>query len=457
MSGDGPLHPIWNNLPDGTLRPALMVIRTSSGFRPAESSDFGGSGSSGGGSTTTNGQVGITGSNGLALNVVPFNGFNAIPVVITSGQTLVSGANIILTGTQVVDPLIDYSVFSPLGINGVTTSPSWVSFLTLSSYFVPSGKTLKIDGYSLRASNTGISFLASVRELMYAYSLTGNSKHPSPPAIFPKTLTGFNALTTGSTYNYRVVLVNALGRTEGSSSVAVTLSGTQNSTDIAESGLGDGYMEIYRSPANGGSGTEVFLAATPYITFSDCIPDSELSSDTVPLTDTTVGVFTGFAYPSGFAPRHVVVQTFTQSSGGSAFSPTLDIVYKNIYNHNRNERFELVSQNTTTEININSATGTIAARIPRKIDTHEWDDGGINRILHVAVGSTPGPANFANFAIFGYNPLFYTQSSVGSLWITEYFPKTIGISAGKEVAIAVASPSVVSNARVDLIVYGRLV
>lgn len=461
-SSSDPFHPIWSGLADYNVRPTLLVARDGSGFRPVDISDLGGSGNSGTGTnTTTNGQVGITGSNGLAASVVTFNGLNAIPVVITSGQTIVSGANIILTGTQVVDPIIDYNVFAPLGFNGGATSKDWVSFTTLSSYFVPSGKTLKIDGYSLRMNNNSFSFMASIRELMYGFSLTGSNGRPSAPSLLPRTITGFNGLATGATYSYRVVFCNHMGRTSAGPTGVITLSGAQNSVDILVAGgaatVADSYFEIYRSPANSGSGSEVFLAATPYTTFGDTVPDSELSSDIVPPSDTSSGTYSGFAYPSGIAPRHVIIQSFNQTSGGSSFAIALDVVYRNVYGKLRTSHFETVPASTFTEIQTVSSTGGVINgslnRVPRKVDGHEWDDIGINQIVHVGFDHSKG-----NFAIFGYAPLFYTQAVSGSFWFTEYLPKTISIPAGKEVAISVGStPAIASTGRVDLIIYGRLI
>lgn len=450
FSSSTPFDIIWSGVADYTLRPTLIVARDGSGFRPVDISNLGGSG----GSSTTNGQVGITGSNGQAVQIVNIGGTNAFPVAIISGQTIVSGATINLTGTQTVDPIIDYSSFTPLCFNGSPATTAWVAFTTLSSYFIPPGKSLKVDGYSVRSANSSISLMGAVRETMYAFSYTGNSSRPNAPTLQAKTITGFNGLTTGATYSYRSVFCNNLGRTSPSPSSSIVLSGTQNAVNISSNSLGDGYLEIYRGTGNGASGTEVFLGASSNTVFFDCIPDSELSSDTVPVSDTTSGVFSGYAYPSGYAPTHVILSSYGQISGVTSFSPIVDVVYKNIYRKTRNLRIDSVSANSFTEISVLSSSGTISQtnRIPRKVYGHEWDDGGINQITHVSVGGNGG-----NFAIFGYTPLFYIQSVTGANWNTEFFPKTILIPSGKEVVIAISSNTSLSATRVDLIIYGRLI
>lgn len=443
VSSTTPFNLVWSGLGDSNLRPALIVARDGSGFRPVDIGDLGGSGSS-----ASSSRVGITGSNGSSVSVVSVGGNNAFPVIIASGSST------FLTGTQTVDPVVDYSAFSPLGFNGSAPTTAWVAFTTLSSYFVPQGKSLKIDGYSIRAANSSVSFMAAIRETMYGFSWTGNSQRPLAPTLVAKTITGFNGLTTGSTYSYRTVFCNTLGRSAASPTGTITLAGAQNSVDIFSNALGDGYLEVYRSPANGGSGTEVFVGASPNNAFSDCIPDSELSSDIVPSVDSTSGVYSGYAYSSGYAPRHVVLCSFGQTSGVTALTPAADIVYKNIYRKTRSFRIDTISANTFTEINTNSSTGTISQvnRIPRRVEGHEWDDGGINQILHVSVGGNGG-----NFAIFGYNPLFYVQPTTGITWTTEMFPKTISIPSGKEVVVAVSNNATLAASRVDLIIYGRLV
>lgn len=491
------LHPNWSGMADYGLRPTLMVVRDTSGFRPLDASAFNltissgnvvtgaqtvgitgsnglsvnvvsvsgfnaipvflasGSFASAGGSTTTNGQVGVTGSNGLSVNVVSFNGFNAIPVVITSGQTIVSGASINLTGTQVVDSVIDYNFFAPLGFNGGVSPQDFPSFSILTSYFVPSGKSLKVDGYSIRTQNAGISLLSAVRDVMFAVSNVGPNGRPLAPILTPRTITGLTALSPSSTYSYKIVYCNHLGRTAAGPTGVITLAGSQNSVNVfitgAASTSADSYFEIYRSPANGASGTETFLASTTNATFSDVSPDSELLSDIPPSSDGTIGMVTGYAYPSGVSPKHVIIQGFSGSAG------TVDIIYKNIYNKTRTVRQDYAANSATQVFDI-SETGvfiqqvSLRNRLPRLIAGHEWAEGGINRIVHVTTGAG------GNFAIYGFTPIFYTQTVSGSQVISEYLPKTLTIPAGKEVVIAVAGANQpVATGKVDFIVYGRLV
>lgn len=447
LHSDSPFAPIWSGFDDSTLRPCLMVAREGSGYRPMSTTDFGSGG--GGGSTTTNGQVGISGSNGLSANIVTFGGLNALPVVIISGQTLVSGANITLTGVQTTDAILDYNQFAPLGYNGGMTTSNWVSFSVLSSYVIPLGKTLKIDGYAVRNA-VSVEFLAAVRELMYGFCATGNGTPPSP-TLTGVTVTGFNGLNINSTYIYRTVSVNPLGSSIAGPTGMITLSGGQNAVNytVGASPLNDNsYFEVYRTLANGSSGTETFLASTSSTFFQDIIPDSELSLDTPPITATSSGIFSGYAYPSGTAPRHVVLQSFIN------IPAPIDVVYKNI---NRQTRRMRIDQPTSfTELSPTSGTPNVARKIARKTQGHEWDDVGINQILHVGM-NTANQAN-ANFVIYGYNPLFYIQPSSGNSWETEYFPKTMAVPAGKEVVISVVStPAIASTGRVDLILFGRLI
>jgi hypothetical protein len=462
FSTTGPFDYLWSGISDTSLRPVLIVGRDGSGFRPINISELGGSGSGGGGgSTTTNGQVGITGANGLPLSTVPFNGFNAIPVIITSGQTLVSGANINLTGIQQVEYPFYYNEFTPLGVSRTMSAELFPSFIAYSSFVVPSGKSLKIDGYAVRVPGTGMSFLVAIRDLMYAISATGNSRQPTLPTLTARTITGFNGLTTGATYNYRTVLVNNLGNTAAGPSNSITLSGSQNAIDVVLNfAIGDGYAEIYRSPANGGSGSEVYLTSTVQNLFSDCLPDSELSSDPAPLTNSSSGVYNGFAYPSGFSPRHVLLKSYQMISGITSVFGSVDVVYRNIYNKIRTFRINNISSNQYFEITpiTQSGTSNLINPVPLRNPNHPVDDGGINQIVHLAT-NTP---DVFNFAIYGYSPVMYVTSESINAWKTELFPKTIIIPEGKDVVITPSNYGLNftlqnPSGRLELIIYGRLI
>lgn len=64
MTSGGPFDYNWDKLQDSTLRPALIVIETPTGFRPALSADFGG----GGGSGST---INVSGLNVTTVPTVP--------------------------------------------------------------------------------------------------------------------------------------------------------------------------------------------------------------------------------------------------------------------------------------------------------------------------------------------------------------------------------------------------
>lgn len=91
MNSSVPFSPIWSGTTDSTLRPTLICIKDGSGYRPAIQSDFGGSTTITGGVNVTGvvavDAVGITGRNGLVLDVFTANSLGQLAVLATQSGT----------------------------------------------------------------------------------------------------------------------------------------------------------------------------------------------------------------------------------------------------------------------------------------------------------------------------------------------------------------------------------
>lgn len=127
VSSTDRVHPLWSGAADYNLRPIMMVAREGSGFRPVDISDFGTSASISGtvsitGIVAVDG-VGITGANGLSVNVISASGFNAFPVIIASGSFPTAPS------TQGIKPALPSNYFT-YGIN-LTGTGSFSNYSSL--------------------------------------------------------------------------------------------------------------------------------------------------------------------------------------------------------------------------------------------------------------------------------------------------------------------------------------
>lgn len=100
MNGSTPFSPVWSGISDSSIRPTLICIKDAggSGYRPASPSDFGGSATISGSVAVTGvvavDAVGITGRNGLVLDIFTANSLGQLPVLATqSGTWNVSAQN----------------------------------------------------------------------------------------------------------------------------------------------------------------------------------------------------------------------------------------------------------------------------------------------------------------------------------------------------------------------------
>jgi hypothetical protein len=167
----------WSGIADSALRPALMVAmqEDGSGYRPVLASELFKSSVSG--SVNVTGvvavdAVGITGQNGLGVDVIPVNGLNSLVAVISSGVVVTSGN---ITVGNVAAGQSGSWIVGVTGANGLPINPTLVSGFNAIPVFLASGG---LGGGSSSSTVTNIvaikPALPSVSNVTYAINITGN-------------------------------------------------------------------------------------------------------------------------------------------------------------------------------------------------------------------------------------------------------------------------------------------
>lgn len=184
-----PFNPIWSGIGDSILRPNLMVVRDGSGYRPLDSSAFN-IVFSGGVSITgvvSVDAVGITGKNGVVMDVQSVSGFGAIPVFLASGSLGSSSAPVAVQATKPSLPnsfqvyaisLTGSGVFSNYAssIPNVTGNPVTFSVEPSSNntdtvYYSFSGTASTGNAFELRGDKTF--YVSATTGVFFAQSTSG--------------------------------------------------------------------------------------------------------------------------------------------------------------------------------------------------------------------------------------------------------------------------------------------
>lgn len=381
-------------------------------------------------------------NSGTAITLGQTTSSASVPIVIASDQSTLP-----ISISSGVISNINQNI--SLGVGTFITSPAFPTIRPLYSYIVPTGKTLKINGYSIRTAATTTFFHVYDRTTLWAFNATALST-PAFSSNLGRVLSGAG-LTLLAAYKYKLVAVNCLGKTAASAEVTVTLTGSQNAVTLAWSNItGASYYEVYRTLAGGAVNSEVFCGATEKITFVDTIPDSELGSTTPPGSNTTAGSAQVSSYPTGLGANQITVDTLVTITTPTA----LDIVYRNMYGSRRYA--------TSTPVGAapgqggvlwdNQADSVNDLRIAPATVNQNYMDTGINNIL--GVGNTPATGSFT---IYGLMPLIYDSSTVAGSWQTKVLTEEISFPAGSELVIGTSSSAIVAiAARNDINLFGTL-
>jgi hypothetical protein len=335
-----------------------------------------------------------------------------------------------------------------IGFGATITSPAFPAIKPLGFYNVPAGKTLRLFGVMFK-TQTPTSYLHIYqRKMMWKFGATTLST-PAAPTLTARTILG-SGLTLG-TYRFKIVAVNALGKTAASTEASITLTGSQNAVGLSWTAVpGALYYEIYRTAVNGATGTQSLLSTSEAVSFVDINPDSALIAATVPTSNTTTGSVDGYAYPSNYACSTAVIDTVAAITTPTA----LDIIYKNIYG---DRKYVTATPGAAAGANVEILFGGKSnpvddRRIPNAANSGHFIDVAINDV--VSVGNTPATGSFV---IYGITHYFMVSSYLANQWNTEYFETAMSFSEGEEVAFGVSSNSAVTTAaRNDVILIGVL-
>lgn len=353
-----------------------------------------------------------------------------------------------LPTTAVYSPKgIEIAKLLNVGFGAVVTSPAFPAVKPLGFYNVPAGKKLRLFGVMFKTQTPTTYLSIYQRKMLWKQSATALGV-PATPTLTARTILG-SGLTLLATYRYKIVGVNAVGKTLGSAEATVALTTTQNAVSLSWTALaGALHYEVHRTSANGLADTQKFLAATEALTFIDVNPDSALGAVTIPGSNTTLGSTDGTAYASGYAASTVVVDTLTAITTATP----LDIIYKNIYGELRYATVTpAVAAGGQVEIVIAGKSNPAdSRRIPRA--DRSFFDLAINDI--VSVGNFPVTGSIA---IYGTTTFFMTASAIANQWNTVIFEAAMTVPAGEELAFGISSNAAVTTAvRNDVILLGTL-
>jgi len=344
---------------------------------------------------------------------------------------------------------IQYDNFLPLSFGAAMTSPAFPAIKPLLSYVVPVGKTLQIFGYNAKCAAVSTYMALYTRKVFWNYCAVALAT-PGAPTLVAKTITG-SGLTLG-TYRYKIVAVNAGGKTVGGTETSITLTGTQNAIGISWTAVaGALYYEVYRTIVNGATNTEIFAFADEVISDTDVLPDANLGTATPPVSNTTIVNAAVDSFPANNGSNIVVADTL----GTITTATAIDIVYINSLGY---QNYTTVTPGTAvgSQIQVSLAgltNPTDDHRILRKTSGQEYLDAGMRSIA--SAGNLPATGALQ---IVGYNPISIFAPMAGNTWENVFFPNVVTLPAGTEIVIGTSAASVVSTAiRNDFNIIGRLV
>ena len=359
----------------------------------------------------------------------------------------VDGANLLPTSAVYSPKGIEVGKLLNVGFGAVVTSPAFPTIKPLGFYNVPAGKKLRLFGVMFKTQTPTTYLHIYQRKLLWKQNAVALAT-PGAPTLAARTILG-SGLTLLATYRYKLVGVNAVGKTVGSAEAAITLTTTQNAVSLSWTALtGALYYEIHRTSAGGATGTQKVLASTEATTFIDVVPDASLGAVTIPGSNTTLGSSDGSAYGAGYAASSVIVDTLTNITTPTA----LDIVYKNIYGDLRYATVTpAAAAGSQVEIAIAGRSNPADnRRIPRA--DNSFFDVAINDVVAVGNLSVTG-----SLAIFGITSFFMTASYLANQWNTIIFEAALTVPAGEELAFGISSnAAVTTGVRNDVILLGSL-
>lgn len=345
------------------------------------------------------------------------------------------------------DSLDSSSLFN-IGYGASATLPAFPAIKPMGTYVVPTGKSLWVYSLLVKTSTQTTYMSLLQRSVLWKFCAVALAT-PAALTLAQRTITG-GGLTTG-TYRYRVVAVNNVGKTLGSTSASQNVTASNNAITVTITAVtGALYYELYRSSAGGAAGTEVFLAVTESLTFIDVIPDSELGTGVPPLTNTTSGSVDGSAFSTDYGPSNLVVDTLSTITTATA----LDVIYKNISGE---RKYLTVTPGTAAGSQVEvpfvgRANTTNDNRIPISTYKGQLYDGSVNDIL--SLGNTPATGSFN---IYGHQYLFAGSSSVANGWSLYTLQSPIIIPSGSELVIGVSANAANATAtRNDIYLTGAL-
>lgn len=369
-----------------------------------------------------------------------------IPVKTTAGGLLrVDGSGVTQPVTTAGATL---ATLIPLGYGGSLTAPTYPAIKPLSSYIVPTGKTLKILGFITKTAAVTTSFSLYKRTPLWNFGAVAVAT-PAAPVGTNRTIAGAG-LTLLATYRYKIVAVNALGKTLPSVELVSVLTTTQNAVSLAlVLPAGALYMEIYRTLANGAANSQVYLGATDGTPYVDTAADGLLGATTPPVANTTAGSTDGAAYPSGVGCNTVVADTLAAITAATA----VDVIYKNAYGARRYLTFTpATAVGGQVELQWSGKANPVADnRILRLTAGQEFHDSGINDIN--AIGTTPVTGAFS---IYGRDIAITAQSAVANSWNQVLLPVPLEFPAGTELVLGISALAAAAAARNDCQIYGTL-
>lgn len=238
-SGDA-FAPIFSGFAQSNLAPSLGFVKDGSGYRVLTAADFASAtitGTVSGNFTNNVRQVGITGLNGTAVDVVVASGFNAIPVVIASGNITSTSAN----------PVVQVGI---TGLGGTAVDVTTVSGFKAFPVFIVSGQ----GGSSAGGASSNVQGVSGS-------GVSGNMPNPVLAGAWVNPITSgtllgntLQALQLDNQGNLYVSLGTSLSSSVDSISVAQTGAWTQGIT-------GSGGNAVNVVSVSGFNAFPVFLAS----------------------------------------------------------------------------------------------------------------------------------------------------------------------------------------------------
>jgi len=340
------------------------------------------------------------------------------------------------------------STFDPLSACLTVTAPTFPLIKPVAYYTVPAGKTLKIYGYSIKGSIISSMPVLYKNKCLWKFSVAVPT--PGVTTLVQKTIPN-SGLTLLSTYRYKIVAVNILGKTIGGTEASITLTTTNNAVTLTWAVVaGALYYEVYRTLANGVINSEKYLTAVETLTFTDVIPDSELGIDIPPIANTTAGNINGDNYIAGMGASIVTIDTLY----GISLATTLDIIYKDIYGKRRH----MTSLTGTTVIlggvqllPSGFVNPTLVTKIPVLSEGKEYASFAINDII--SVSNTPVTGSFG---IYGKEILIIDSPKAALATVTNFLPIPISVSAGEEIVLGFTG-TIATAANNAFMLYAKLI